>query len=258
MTIRSLLALASLAALAGLAGSVSAQTQPAYQLTSTVTLGAPEKRDYVVFDPGSQRVYAQIGAVVGEVTNIPGGTHGTAVSTATGEGFTDDGKAGQAVVFDLKTLKVLKRIPAADDADGIIREPASGHIFIADGDSGKVTIIDPKTDTLIKTLTIGGKLEGIAAGADGRVYVEGAEKREVVVLDAHANALVARWAIPACISPHGIAFDEAGHRLFVSCANAQMTILNTDTGLTVASLPIGMGTDSAAWDPQRKRLQRQW
>jgi YVTN family beta-propeller protein len=256
--------LLALTALALLAGSASAQARGPYELTGTVSLGAPEKRDYVVFDSGSQRVFiahgdhlsvvdARTGKAVGEVTGIPGGTHGTAVSAATGHGFTDDGKAGQAVVFDLKTLKVLDHIPAADDADGMVREPASGNIVIADGDSGQVTIIDPKTNKLVKDITVGGKLEGVTAGANGAVYVEGAEKREVVTINARTGALLSHWAIPACVSPHGIAFDDAGHRLFVSCANALMTVLNTDTGVVVASLPIGKGTDSAAWDPQRKR-----
>jgi DNA-binding beta-propeller fold protein YncE len=31
-----------------------------------------------------------------------------------------------------------------------------------------------------------------------------------------------------------------------------MVVLNTDTGSVVATLPIGKGTDSAAWDPKRR------
>lgn len=65
---------------------------------------------------------------------MPGGTHGIAISHATREGLTDDGEAAQAVAFDLETLKVTHRIPAADDADGIAFEPMAGHAFIVDGD----------------------------------------------------------------------------------------------------------------------------
>jgi DNA-binding beta-propeller fold protein YncE len=98
----------------------------------------------------------------------------------------------------------------------------------------------------------GGKLEGLVASGDGRVFVDGAEKRDVVVIDARTNRVTAHWPAPACASPHGIAYDAQGHRLFVSCVNAQMAVLNTDTGAVVASPPIGRGTDSAAWDPKRK------
>jgi len=235
--------------------------QPAYHLTKTVPLGAPDRWDYVVFDAASHRVFVahgdrvsvvdgRDGKMLGEVAGIPGGTHGTAV--AAGKGFTDDGKAGEAVAFDLKTLKTTSHIPAAEDADGVISDPASGHVFVMDGDSGKVTVIDPRTEAVVTNIDLGGKLEaGIAAG-DGRVFVEGAEKREVLVVDGRTNKVTARWAIPTCVSPHGVAFDAAGHRLFASCVNAQMVVLNSDTGVVVATVPIGRGTDSAAWDPKRK------
>jgi YVTN family beta-propeller protein len=253
--------LAGLLAVAALTGPALAQPKSAYVVTKTVPLGAPDRWDYVVFDAASHRVYVahgdrvsvvdgRDGKVLGEVSGIPGGTHGTAV--AAGKGYTDDGKAGEAVAFDLKTLKTGKHIPAADDADGVVADPVSGHVFVMDGDSGKVTVIDPKTDSLVTNLDLGGKLEAGVAAGDGRVFVEGAEKRELIVLDARSNKVTGRWAIPTCVSPHGGAYDAAGHRFFASCVNAQMVVVNTDTGAVVATVPIGRGTDSAAWDPKRK------
>jgi DNA-binding beta-propeller fold protein YncE len=249
--------------LIGAALATSAAAQPgAYRLTKTVPLGAPDRWDYVVFDAPSHRVYVahgdrvsvvdgRDGKVLGEVTGVAGGTHGVAV--AAGKGFTDDGKAGEAVVFDLQTFKTGKRIPAADDADGVITEPVTGHVFVMDGDSGKVTVIDPKAEAQIANLDLGGKVEAGVAAGDGRVFVEGAEKREVVVIDARTNRITTRWPIPTCTNPHGAAFDAAGRRLFATCVNGQMVVLNTDTGAVVATVPIGKGTDSAAWDPKRKR-----
>jgi DNA-binding beta-propeller fold protein YncE len=127
-----------------------------YHISMVVPLGPPDRWDYVVFDPDTRRVYVAHGdrvtvvdgtngRVVGTVEGMPGGTHGVAVSHATGTGYTDDGKAGVVVEFDLTKLKVLKRIKAEADADGIVFDPASGHIFVIDGDSGKLTVIDPKT-----------------------------------------------------------------------------------------------------------------
>src|SRR5262249_14709953 len=62
----------------------------------------------------------------------------------------------------------------------------------------------------------------------------------------------AHWPIPGCTSPHGLAIDTATHRLFVTCANSLMTIVNADSGQVVTSLPIGAGSDGAAFDPRRK------
>lgn len=92
-----------------LATSVAAQPND-YRLVRSVSLGAPDRWDYVVFDAPSHRVYVahgdrlsvidgRDGKLLGEVTGIPGGTHSTVV--AAGQGFTDDGKAGEVVAFDL-------------------------------------------------------------------------------------------------------------------------------------------------------------
>jgi YVTN family beta-propeller protein len=263
MTIRKRALLGAALAALTLGGAAVAQPQAAYHLTKTIPLGSPEKWDYVVYDAPSHRVYVAHGDRVevvdgrdgrrlGQVTGMPGGTHGTAISVATGQGFTDDGEAAQAVAYDLKTFKVLKRIPAADDADGIVLDPATGHAFVLDGDSGKITVIDPKTDAAIATIDGGGKLEAGVLGDGHRLFVEGAGKREILVVGTADNRIAARWAIPACESPHGAAVDNVGHRLFVACVNGKLQVLNTQTGAVVATLPIGKGPDSAAWDPKRK------
>jgi YVTN family beta-propeller protein len=243
------------------AAGALAQEAPPYHIARTVTLGAPDRWDYVVFDSG--RVYVshgdrvtvvdgQGGAILGTVEGMPGGTHGIGISTATGKGYTDDGKAGIAVAFDLKTFKTGARIAAKDDADGIAFDPVSGHIFVVDGDSAVLTVIDPKTDAAIATIPAGGGLEYAVAGDNGKLYVNGAEKKEIVRIDTATNKVDAHWPIPGCTSPHGLAIDTAGHRLFPTCLNGVLTVVNTDDGSVVATVPIGQGTDGAAFDPKRK------
>jgi YVTN family beta-propeller protein len=244
------------------AGAAAAQT-PSYTLTRSVALGAPERWDYVVFDPPTGRVYVahgdrlsvvdgKSGALIGEVTGIPGGTHGIGLSG--GKGYTDDGQAGVAVVFDPKTLKVLKTIPAAPDADGIAVDPLTGHVFVVNGNSKTLTVIDPKTDQAVATVEGGGGLEYAVAGPGGKLYVNGAENKEILRVDTRTNQVDARWPVPDCTSPHGLAIDPALHRLFTTCVNQVLTVLDTDTGAVVATLPIGAGTDGAAFDPARKRV----
>jgi YVTN family beta-propeller protein len=254
----------TLALATALAAGAAAQAQsPSYKLVKSVPLGAPDRWDYVVFDSPSQRVYVahgdrvtvvdgQQGKVLGEVTGIPGGTHGIAI--ANGKGYTDDGQAGVAVVFDPKTFKVTGKITAKEDADGIAMDPVSGHVFVVDGDSKVLTVIDPKTDKAVATIDAGGGLEYAVPGVGGVLYVNGAEKKEILRIDTKTNTITARWPVPGCTSPHGLAVDTANHRLFTSCVNNVLTVVNTDTGAVVASVPIGSGTDSAAYDPVRKRV----
>jgi len=243
----------------------NAQTPPAYHVVKTVPLGAPDAWDYIVFDPPSHRVYVshgdrltvvdgRSGAIIGNVEGMPGGTHGIGISAATGRGYTDDGRAGEAVSFDLKTLKTIKRTKTANDADGIAVDPKTGHVFVVNGDSKNLTVIDPKTDSAIATIDGGGGLEYAMAGGDGKLYVNGAENKEILRIDTATNKVDARWPIPGCTSPHGLAIDQTAHRLFSSCLNAVLTVVNTDNGAVVATLPIGQRTDGAAFDPKRKLI----
>ncbi len=248
-----------------LAAAANAADAPAYRLAASAPLGAPDRWDYVVFDGVDERVYvahgdsvavvdARSGALVGKIEGVPGGTHGIAISHATGLGFTDDGKAGEAIAFDLKTLKVVTRIKADADADAIALDTASGNVFVIEGDPAAVQVIDPATRRVVATIAGGGKLEYAVSDGRGHVYVNGEEKADIVRIDSRANAVDAHWPMPGCRSPHGLAIDTAGHRLFSGCANAVMMVMNTDTGAVIATLPIGRGNDAMAFDANRKRV----
>lgn len=253
------IAIGIVAALA--AGAAAAQAPPGYKVVKEVALGAPDRWDYVVFDAPSQRVYvahsdrisvvdARAGKLLGEVKGVAN-THG--VGIANGKGYTDDSQAAQVIVFDPKSFAVLKRIPAKDDADGIAVDPKNGHLFVVDGDSRFVTVIDSATDAVLANIDGGGGLEYAVVGNDGKVYVNGAENKEIVRIDEGTNTVDARWPIPGCASPHGLAIDTAAHRLFTTCVNKVMTVVDTTDGAVVATLPIGQGTDAAVFDPARKR-----
>jgi YVTN family beta-propeller protein len=255
------LLLATAAALAIVGASAQAQAPSGYKVVKEVSLGGPERWDYVVYDAPSHRVYVahgdrisvvdgKDGKLIGEVTGVAN-THG--IGVAGGKVYTDDGEAAQAIAFDPKTLKVLKQIPAKDDADAITVDPKSGHVFIAAGDAKTVTVIDSKTDAVLANIDAGGKVEYLVPGDDGKVYVNGEEKKEIVRIDVASNKVDAHWPIPGCTSPHGLAIDTAGHRLFSTCVNKVMTVVDTTNGSVVATLPIGQGTDAAAFDPVRKR-----
>lgn len=252
-----------LAALLSLCAT-TAIAAPSYKPAGAVPLGSPERWDYAVVDPATGRVYVahgdketvidgRAGKVVGDIEGIAGGTHGAAISSATGQGFADDGRGGLAVVFDLKTLKVTKQIKAEPDADGIAFYRPNGHVFIIDGDPGKVTVIDPKSDTVVATIAVGEKLE-YGFGGDGAMFVAGEEKGDLVKIDPRSNKVLAHWPAADCMSPHGLTVDERGHRAFLGCANAKMVVLDTRTGKVVADLPIGRGNDAMAFDPVRKRV----
>jgi DNA-binding beta-propeller fold protein YncE len=259
----------ALAALLAVAATSSAADEPAaappYKVTKTIPLGGADRWDYLAFDAPSHRLYISHGpevtvvdaakdAVIGTIGTFSGGTHGIGIAAHAGRGYTDDGKAGAAVSFDLQTLKTVSTIKTAPDADGIGFDPASGHIFVINGDSASVTMIDPEKDQAIATVDGGGGLEFGVADGKGKLYVNGADKQELVRIDTKTNQADAHWSIPTCKSPHGLAIDAETRRVFTSCVNGVMLAIDADNGKVIATLPIGQYTDAAAFDPVRKRV----
>jgi YVTN family beta-propeller protein len=250
----------AVAALPTVTSAAPATPNNPYSITKTVLLGAPDRWDYLTYDQTSGRVYVAhgdevtvisgtTGAIIGNITGMPGGTHGIVISHETDQGFTDDGKAGEVAVFDPATLKVTKRIKAQPDADGIVLDGSSGHVFVMDGDSAKITVIDPETDEVVATIDGGGGLEAGISGENGKLYVDGAEKHEMIRVNTATNAVDAHWPMPDCVTPRGIAFDAANHRLFASCANKVMVVLDSDNGAVLSILPIDQGSDGGGFDP---------
>lgn len=234
-----------------------------YKIAQTISLGAGERWDYVSYDPVDNRVYVAHGdhvsvvdaaknAVIGQIATFPGGTHGIAVAHAGHIGYTDDGKSGEVGAFDLKSFKVETRLHADTDADGIVFDEHSGHIFVINGDSGTITVIDPKTNAAIDTIKIGAGLEAADIDGKGKLFVDGAENHDIIVIDTKTNAVAAHYPMPGCVRPHGIAVDAQARRVFATCINKVMVVVDADKGTLVATLPIGAGSDGAVFDPVRK------
>jgi outer membrane protein assembly factor BamB len=240
------------------ATALLAQPSPSYRITQSYVLGGDGSWDYIVPDPPSHRLYIarqnrvmvvdqDNGKLIGEVTGIQG-AHGTAIAENTGHGFATSGNDQSVVMFDLKTLKILGRIPAAEDADAILFDRVSNRVFTLNGDAHSSTVIDPSTGTLITNLPLGGKPEyGVSAG-DGKVYANLTDTSEVVEIDAKTATVGHRWSTAPCKQPVSMAIDTAHHRLFSGCRSGVMAISDYQAGKVVATVPIGAGVDGAGYD----------
>ena len=81
--------------------------------------------------------------------------------------------------------------------------------------------------------------------AAGRVYVNLEDKSEVAVIDAAKHEVMAHWPLAPGEEPTGIALDAAHHRLFATCHNKMMEMLDTDSGKVVGHVPIGRASTAA-------------
>jgi DNA-binding beta-propeller fold protein YncE len=242
----------------GTATALLAQSSPSYRVTNTYVLGGDGSWDYIVPDPPSHRLYIarqnrvmvideDSGKLLGEVTEVHG-AHGTAIAADTGRGFATSSEDKSVVMFDLKSFKVLGRIPAAEDADAILFDGASHRIFTLNGDAHSSTVIDPGPGTVIKNLPLGGKPEyGVSAG-NGEVYANLTDTSEIVEIDAKAATVGRRWPTAPCKQPVSMAIDRVHHRLFSGCRSGLMAVSDYQAGKVVATVSIGTGVDGAGYD----------
>lgn len=236
-----------------------AQSASTYRIAHTYVLGGDGGWDYIVPDPPNHRLFIarqtrlmvvdeDSGKLLGEVTGIHG-AHGTAVASGTGHGFATSGNDQSVVMFDLKTLKALGRIPAAEDADAILYDSASNRVFSLNGDAHSSTVIDPRAGTLITNIPLGGKPEYGASAGDGKVYANLTDISEVVEIDAKAATVGRRWSTAPCKQPVSMAIDTIHHRLFSGCRSGVMAVSDYQAGKVVATVSIGTGVDGAGYDP---------
>ena len=151
-------------------------------------------------------------------------------------------------MFDLKTFKALGRIPAAEDADAIIYDPASNRVFTFNGDAHSSTVIDPARAAAVTNIPLGGKPEYGASAGDGKVYANLTDTSEVVEIDARNASVTRRWSTAPCKQPVAMAIDTAHHRLFSGCRSGVMAVSDYQAGKVVATAPIGTGVDGAGFD----------
>jgi DNA-binding beta-propeller fold protein YncE len=187
------------------------------------------------------------GKLLGEVARIQG-AHGTAVAGSTGHGFATSGNDQSVVMFDLKTFKVLSRIPAAEDTDAIVYDEPSNRVFTLNGDAHSSTVIDPKAGTALANIPLGGKPEYGASAGDSKLYANLTDVSEVVEIDTKAMSAVRRWSTGPCKQPVSMAIDTAHHRLFSGCRSGVISISDYQAGKVIATIPIGAGVDGAGFD----------
>jgi DNA-binding beta-propeller fold protein YncE len=233
---------------------------PGYHIVSTFAPGGEGSWDYLAFDTDGHRLFIArqnrimvvdptSGKLLGEVPGI-NGAHGVAFSQANNRGFATEGAGASVTMFDLKTLQVISRIKAEDDADGIVFDATTKRVFTMNGDAHSSSVIDVTTASNIGTVALGGKPEfGVTAG-NGKLYANLTDTAEVVEIDAAGMKVTRRWPVAPCASSTGLSIDVAHNRLFTVCRNKYLAISDVVAGKLVTTLPIGAGVDASAFDPE--------
>ena len=193
-----------------------------------------------VIDTATNREVATIGGL--------GRVHGVALVPERNLGFATSSGDNNVNVFDLADNKLVKKISAGEEPDAILYD-AKLHLVYVSNHAGKTgSVMDPATLTLVATIPLGGEPEYSQVDPEtGLVYQNLEDTSELLVIDLQKRAVIRRYPLAPGTGPTGLVFDVANRRLFTTCSG-KLIVLNADTGSIIAVLPIGAGTDGAAYD----------
>jgi YVTN family beta-propeller protein len=185
-----------------------------------------------------------------------GAAHGVAVDPVSHLVFVTRSEVNHVDVLEPTSLAIVSSIKVVDDVDGALYDPADKLIYVVNGDPNAATLIDPATRANLGTVALGGKPEFAVFDPQTRlIYQNLVDRNAVAVVDPAKRAVVDRWSLGACRGPSSIVLDEARRRLFVACSeNALLVVMDLGNHRIVASLAIGGGPDSVAFDAGLRRI----
>jgi DNA-binding beta-propeller fold protein YncE len=247
----------AVAAVAGFARQDA--TEGPYKVLKAAKVGGDGGFDYVYADSDGRRLYVPRSGPtprisvfdldtlqpVTEIANFS--AHGVAVDPRTHHGFAT---SKPVVMFDSKTLKVIKTIDVEGHPDGILFDPFNQRVYILSHSAPNATVIDAKDGSVVGTIDLGGAPEQGATDGKGHLYIDIEDKGNVAVVDAKTMQVTAHYSLGDDKAPAGLAFDAKHQVLFVECRNpAVSVIMNARDGKILTTLPIGDGVDGAGFNP---------
>ena len=126
-----------------------------YKVIKRMQIGGDGGWDYMLIDPPTHRLYVARGShfqvvdvttgkVIGDIAIANSmNSHGIALATDLGKGFTSNGDANTVSVIDLKSMKATTVIPIdGKNPDSIRYDAGTKKVFTFNGKSMDSTVID--------------------------------------------------------------------------------------------------------------------
>lgn len=228
-----------------------------------IAVGGEGGWDYLTVDSAARRLYVARSnrvvvidldqeTVVGELPDTPG-VHGIALVPELSKGFTSNGADGTVTVFDLKSLKATGKIEARGVPDAILYDSVSKRIFTFNHGTNDATVIDSVGESVVGTILFDSEPEAAVADGKGHVFVNLRSTSEVAEIDAASLKVLNRWPLAPGVHPSGLGFDAKYRRLFSTCGNQTMVVMDANTGTVLSRAGIGQGSEGCVFDPGTER-----
>ena len=257
--------------------AASAQTKPPLRLLQTIPLPELKGGDFDHFDVdfSGNRLFltAEENNAV-EVFDIRANTlihtirdvdtpHSLLYLPATKQLWVVDGGDGIIKIFDLTTYAVVETVKLAIGADSAVYDPSNHLLYIATGgedakmDFSLISIVDTSTRRRVGDIKVNStNIESMALDKNGdRLFANVRDRSLVAVIDTKKRVVTSTWPLGDVHGNTPMALDEAHRRLFVVGRKpARLTVLDSDSGKIITTLPTAELTDDMLFDPESKRI----
>jgi YVTN family beta-propeller protein len=181
---------------------------------------------------------------------------GGAAAEDIGRGFVPNARDGSVSIFDLNTLKVLATVKVGDNPDGYLYDPATQRGFTFSNRVKGAVAVDLRNAKMAGTVPLGSKPEAGAADGKGHIFVNLQEKDAIAKVDSRKLMLEETWPTAPCKQPTSMAIDTKDSRLFIGCRGdwGMLAVMDSSNGKIITTLPIGNGTDAAAFDAEKRLI----
>lgn len=175
-----------------------------------------------------------------------------------------DSDLGEVRIYDGTSYKFSSSIKVKEGADASAYDASSKYLYVVNGGkdaklpNAYISVVDTEADKVVGEIKVDSDdVEGMVMEKSGpRMFVVIRGKNAVEVFDRSNRSLLGTWSIASAgKKPTSIAFDEENHRLFVGPRDpGKLVVLNSDSGVIVASYPAAAMIDDMAFDSERKRI----
>lgn len=166
---------------------------------------------------------------------------------------------GQSIViYDPATFAVIARVDLGTNLDELQYDARAKRLYVGCMTEGKtgVAVIAIPEGKLVGRIALPAKPQGVAVEENSsRIFANMPTLRQVAVMDRENLTLMATWTLEGVEGNTPIGLDERRHRLFVGARHpAQLVVLDTSTGKTVARLDTNADADDLFYDQANQRI----
>jgi DNA-binding beta-propeller fold protein YncE len=218
------------------------------------------RRLFVAAEDGVAVLNADTGAVIGAVSGLKNAQDVLLVpemkddeAAPSTKGFASDG-AGNVIAFSLAELKPAANIKLATSGAVSLCYDIDAKTVEAVSAGGSLATIDADSNKVVKSGPIPTGSGQVVCGNMNHVYVADPAANVVHVLNHRTMTNEGDLPMRTGMKPTGLALDTKGRRLFVTCEDGTIEVIDTDAGFTFIELKGGAGParETFAWLPQGK------